>query len=474
MLDDVRASDTETLLNAGYMPNLQQFIVNQGIAFDNSFVTTSLCGPSRATFLTGQYSHNHGVTCNQFPDQSHAVELLNHNSTLPVWLRAAGYRTAHVGKYLNGYGAGTKFTIGPKNPRWIPPGWDDWFGLVDFSTYVMYGFTVNENRELMTYEGTPENYQTDVLARLTVRAIERAEAADNSPLFLSITPLAAHYEHSPDAPKLSCTHDAWELTIRPAPRHAAEDTLPPDMILLEGPAFNEEDMTDKPAHLQALPPLSEDDKKCVRHNYRERLKSLLAVDDLIGQVVGALQQNGEWANTIFVVTSDNGFFLGEHRMTQKVLAYEPSIRVPLYIRVPTSAAQRSAAFVVNNDLAATVVQLAAAQPDLALDGRSLVPLFANPNPTNWRKRFMVEYLGPAAPMPFRAVRTAPTDTNAPNSIAVLWNDGSEELYAISRQPEQLTNLASDPRFEPALTYLRMRVDQLKNCVGNECRAVEDE
>jgi arylsulfatase A-like enzyme len=477
LLDDVRADDVTTLLDAGLMPNLRQFVVNEGISFDNSFVTTSLCGPSRATFLTGQYSHNHGVECNLTPENSNAVEMLNHDSTLAVWLQQAGYRTAHVGKYLNGYGSGTPSLPGPLNPRWIPPGWDDWYGLVDFSTYSMYGFTVNENRRLVSYAESPENYQTDVLAELATKAVAAANpAVDSRPLFLVVTPLAAHYEHGEQAPRLSCTQEILELTIRPAPRHV--DALPPSIQFVPGPAFDEADMTDKPPHLQALPELQDDDEECVKTNYRARLASLLAVDDLIGQVVAELKSTGRWDNTILVVSSDNGFFLGEHRLSQKVLAYEPSIRVPLYVRVPGTVAQRTSAFVVNNDLAATAVALAEATPDIALDGRSLAPLFTDPAPADWRKRFLVEYLGPAqqmdgfAVLPFHAVRTAPTDPYAPNAIAVFWDDGSQELYMLNRQPDQLDNLALDPRFGQVLAYLKQWADRLRNCTGQACRTLE--
>lgn len=486
MLDDVRADDLKTLLDNGLAPNLQKYVVGQGITFDNSFVTTSLCGPSRATYLTGQYSHNHRVTCNLIPDQSHAVEMLNHDKTLPVWLRAAGYRTVHVGKYLNGYGSGTPEDVGPRNPTWIPPDWDDWHGLVDFSTYLMHGFTINHNKTLVEYRDNPEtpereNYQTDVLARIAVRAIERAESADDRPLFLSITPLAAHYEHGEQAPVLACTNPWFKLTIRPATRHtcdeadpaSCEQILPVTIQLDESPPFAEPDMRDKPPHLTYR--LSDEDKSCLRTNYRERLKSLRAVDDLVGRVVAALRQYGEWSNTVFVVTSDNGFLLGEHHLTQKVYAYEPSIRVPLYIRVPAmSSGQRSPAFVVNNDLAATIAALAGAQPNLTLDGRSLVPLFSDPNPADWRRRFMVEYLGPEGLQPFQAVRTTPTDGYAPNAIAVFWSDGSRELYALDVDPGQQANLAGMPEFDPVLSYLKNQADQLKNCTGGECRYYEDQ
>jgi arylsulfatase A-like enzyme len=217
----------------------------------------------------------------------------------------------------------------------------------------------------------------------------------------------------------------------------------------------------------------------MRTNYRARLESLLAVDDLIGRVVESLVRNGKWNDTVLMVTSDNGFLLGEHRMSSKVLAYEPSIRVPLFIRIPGAAAGRTAALVVNNDLAATVVDLAGAQPDIALDGRSLLPLYTDPQPAGWRKRVLVEYLDfvgrpdSSILQQFFALRTAPTDPYAPNALAVFWNNGSQELYALDQDPAQLTNLASDPQAQQTLAYLKDWVDRLRYCAGLTCQSLEN-
>lgn len=484
LLDDVRADNIQTLLAIdGAMPNLKRYLADGGVNFDNAFVTTSLCGPSRATFLTGQYGHNHGVVCNFDPLLGNAATLLKHDSTLPVWLKAAGYRTAHIGKYLNGYGSGSGNDTGPLNPAWIPPGWDEWLALVDPSTYLMYGYTINHNGRLVAYSPTPlpdetryrSNYQTDVLARLAVGVVERAATQSQpKPLFMVITPLAAHAEHGPNAPWFQgCSHYMWSYAVRPAQRHIdslAGAPFPGD------PSFDEADLSDKPPHLRSLPNV---DTACVQKQHQVRLESLRAVDDLIGTLVAELKRHGQWDNTVLMLTSDNGFFLGEHRLTQKILAYEPSIRVPLYLRAPGVAPSRSNAFVLNNDLAPTIAALAGARPNIDPDGRSLLPLLAGTIPATWRKRFLVEFRDPPETNPpfyaepFRAVRTAPTEPVIANTIGIFWDYGATELYFLDNDPYQLES-SNGPAFDIVRDALRSYAERLSTCAGASCRAIENE
>src|SRR5688500_3783704 len=131
------------------MGNVKALLGDQGTTFDSSFATFSLCCPSRATFLTGQYAHNHGVMGNAPPAGGYA--RLDSSNTLPVWLQQAGYHTVHIGKYLNGY-------PGP-NRTHVPPGWTEWYGSIDPSTYRFYNYTLNENGRLVTYGSDPASYQ---------------------------------------------------------------------------------------------------------------------------------------------------------------------------------------------------------------------------------------------------------------------------------------------------------------------------
>lgn len=176
-------TDDQTVADMQALPKTLELIGRPGTTFQNSFVSWALCCPSRATYLTGQLPHNHGVMGNAPPAGGYT--RLNHANTLPVWLSAAGYRTAHLGKYLNGYGE--------RNPREVPPGWAHWFGLVDPTTYRMYNYTINDDTLLRSFGEDPEDYQTDVLAAEAERVL-RAWAGDEAPFFLSIAPLAPHLE----------------------------------------------------------------------------------------------------------------------------------------------------------------------------------------------------------------------------------------------------------------------------------------
>ena len=157
-------TDDQDFRSMSVMPKTRRLIGAAGVTFDRNFVNYPLCCPSRATFLTGQYAHNHGVLWNNFPDGGY--RLLDGSETLPVWMGRAGYRTIHIGKYLNEYGE--------DDPTEVPKGWDDWYGGVDPTTYDYYGMTINHNGSLETYARTRRNYSTDVYTRLAERAIGKA------------------------------------------------------------------------------------------------------------------------------------------------------------------------------------------------------------------------------------------------------------------------------------------------------------
>ena len=169
----VLETDDQTVESMRVMPNVKTLIADQGVTFDNSFVSYSLCCPSRSTFLTGQYAHNHGVWGNTAPNGGYYK--LDSTNTLPVWLQRAGYQTILLGKYLNQYGT--------KNPREIPPGWGQWYGTPDPSTYRYLNYTINENGNLVQFGNAAADYKTDVESRLAVDLISR-QATDPRPFFM--------------------------------------------------------------------------------------------------------------------------------------------------------------------------------------------------------------------------------------------------------------------------------------------------
>ena len=182
----VLMTDDQTYQDMAAMPRTRRLIGKAGARFTRSYVSYPLCCPSRATYLTGQYNHNNGVHTNTPPNGG--VEALDAEHTLPVWLRAAGYRTSHIGKYLNGYGLRRKPDV--------PPGWTDWHGTIDKSTYQMYGYRMYENGAVNRYGNfdveDPALYQTDVLREKAVASIEGT--APDTPLFLSLMFVAPHGE----------------------------------------------------------------------------------------------------------------------------------------------------------------------------------------------------------------------------------------------------------------------------------------
>ncbi|HYH61310.1 MAG TPA: sulfatase-like hydrolase/transferase, partial [Solirubrobacterales bacterium] len=230
-------TDDQTLASMSVMPKVERLLAERGVEFTNSFVSNPECCPSRATYLTGQYSHNNGVLRNNSPNGGYPA--LDGLRTLPVWLQRADYFTAHIGKYLNQYGV--------FDPTEIPPGWTEWYGSVDFSTYWMYGYTLNENGTLVTYgereTEEPANYQTDVYAARAAEVIAR-QAPEEDPFFLSVAPLAPHPEVWPansDIPPFP--------NPRPAPRHSDAFATAP---LPRPPSFNERNVSDKPEAIRDL------------------------------------------------------------------------------------------------------------------------------------------------------------------------------------------------------------------------------
>ncbi len=357
-------TDDQTVEALRVMANVDRMLVREGARFDSSFASYPLCCPSRATLLTGQYAHNHGVLGNQPPNGGYVA--LDHRNTLPVWLQRAGYQTAFVGKYLNGYGERSRTEI--------PPGWSDWNAALrapGTRSLQYLGFDLNENGVLSTYPRSQASYQTDVFTEKAVDQIWQ-HAGSGSPFFLWLAYFAPHSGGPFEADDKRAP--GVMTNPRPAARHrdafAGEPFLPP-------PSFDERDVSDKPPAARR-PRLTPAQITAIEESYEQRLESLLAVDEGVAQIVGALSEAGVLANTLIVFTSDNGFMQGEHRLTPdrgKGSAYEPSVRVPLVLRGPGIAGGRRVQETVSNvDLAPTILSAARATPGLRLDGRSLLPL----------------------------------------------------------------------------------------------------
>jgi arylsulfatase A-like enzyme len=473
----ILADDQDDTGSMAYMPKVLALIAKQGITFTNSFVNFSTCTPSRVSFLTGQAAHNHGIRSNN-EDKGGGWDTFqsDEHNTLPVWLERAGYNTALIGKYINGYGKRDDNDVTPTSQ---PPGWDHWFAFADSAGY--YRYQINQNGVLKQFDDEPSDYSTDVLRDEAVEFI-RKQSGSKEPFFMLVTPKAPHRGGTKGS----------DLAT-PAPRHAG---LFPKVTLPNFPAFNEKDVSDKPPWVRRSPDLGPDAKERFEAIYQSRLQTLQAVDDLVEAIVKSLQETGKLDDTYVIYTADNGFAYGEHRLRGKVNAYEGSIRVPLLIRGPGVPHGQTRTQLVNNlDVVATIEQIAGATPGLVPDGQSLVPLFANAD-APWRSAILIEggheripegdrqskrkspkqqswlswakqtlFATWSGPQPsqrlFYGVRT-------PTRKYVQYGDGFEELYDLNADPYELENKASDPAYAGDRDALRKTNAKLKTCAGQDC------
>lgn len=433
MTDDQRAD------SISLMPKLSRTLVAKGTTFTNAHATTPQCCPSRASFLTGRYAHNHRVRENLAPQGGYSK--LRSDRTLPVWLQRAGYRTGMIGRYLNEYG--NSATGG--DPLEIPPGWDDWHVPVEHTEFQNYGFTLNENGELNTYGDDPEDYSTDVYAR-KARSFVADAAPSPDPFFLWVATHTPHFE--------GVLEKGDPGNPRPAARHEGEFR---DVELPDDPSINEADVADKPERIQRRPLLTPDELEQLRRTHASRLASLLAVDDLVGGLVRELRRAGELKQTIFVFTSDHGFIVGEHRLRGKSEIYDPSTRIPIVISGPGfGAGTEEDTLAANIDLAPTFVAAADAETDFVLDG---MPLQENArDQLAARPGVALEHFSRPR---FRGVRT----DRWTFGVTV---PGDRELYDNREDPSQLENLAGAQRYADREAALEELSGQLSECQGSAC------
>jgi N-acetylglucosamine-6-sulfatase len=463
----VTDDQTVAQVSQATMPNTLKLIAGRGTTFTNAIATTPLCCPSRASLLTGQYGHNNGVLANR-PGYG---ALTQRRSTLPAWLRAAGYRTAHVGRWLNGY-RGARGS-GPA------PGWDRWITLGESQTY--YGYKLNIDGEERRYGKGSRHYLTRVLNQQALKVIRR-EVGDPKPLFLQLDHLAPHADGQEGSNKGPCAHSAVPPGGGPGAFATAELPTPPSL--------NEPDVSDKPSFIANQPILDEPSIAELERQHRCRLASLPAVDEGIRRIVDTLARMGELDDTAIAVVSDNGYFFGEHRIrNEKYHAYEEAARIPMMIRFPagigTPGASTDAA-VANIDVAPTLLALAGASPCAAgscrvLDGRSLVDLVTG---GSWpAERALALELARAAERPTTLLPCTYAGIRVAGQVYVEYSkvpDASGqcvpafevEHYDLATDPHQLTNLAQAMPGTPAAetqAALAQRLATLVDCAGIEGR-----
>ena len=304
-------TDDQTVSQMSALSAVNSLIAAQGATFDQTIDPIPLCCPSRASVLTGQYPHNHGVVANGGTHGGYAA--LDQTNTIAKWMHDAGYRTGHIGKYMNGF----------NKSRTRPVGWDEWWATSK-NPFLMWDYTLNHNGQEVPYGYSATEYKTDVLTELALTFIQ-SSAGSSQPLYMNLWYTAPHNEQGTDSHKVT-----YNTAPRPAPRHVGAfgtATLPAD------PSIGEADVSDKPAWVRAMKPLSASKLASLTKRYRTQLESLLAVDEGVSRVIAALASTGRLDNSVLIFTSDNGQMHGEHRIPSgKIAVYEPSLRIPLCVR----------------------------------------------------------------------------------------------------------------------------------------------
>jgi arylsulfatase A-like enzyme len=408
--DDQRADAMQV------MPAVERLIGDRGVRFSNAVVSNPFCCPSRATILTGLYSHRTGVYGNGGSTGGWPTFAANgaETATIATALDAARYRTGLFGKYLNDYDSAPA--------GYVPPGWDRWFTFVGengaYFNYTMF----DDQRGVRRYGADPADYSTDVIAAEAERFIRTTPAAQ--PFLLMVTPYAGH--------------DPWT----PAPRHEHDfDGAPVDL----GPAFGE-DVSDKPPYIRERHPSSRWE---MRERTRAAWETLRSVDEMVERLFRTLAETGRVRSTLFVFMSDHGLSSGQHRWQHKLTPYEESIHIPMLVRYDDGGISQGVTadgLVANVDVAPTILEFTGASLP-GVEGLSLRPLLVGAQ-TKVRDMVLLEHAGVDGEIvpPYCGLRT-------PRFTYARYADGFEELYDLANDPSQLENLASAAAYADTVARL---------------------
>jgi arylsulfatase A-like enzyme len=386
------------------------------VTFPSAFVNTPLCCPSRATLLTGRYAHHHGVLTNEDGAR------LDEATTVAAWLDAAGYHTGLVGKYLNAYPFGRS--------SFVPAGWDEWWGKAQGpATSLYYDYTLIEQGAAVRFGDAPEDYLTDVLADRAVGFIR--DAPEDEPFFLWFAPTAPH--------------PPWV----PAPRHVGAFAGLP---ISSPPSVGEADVSDKPAWVRVLPEIDPAKRATLLEQHRESFETLLAVDDAIRSIVGALRTRGDLERTVIAFVSDNGYSFGEHRWIAKRCPYDECTGVPFLVRYPPVQGRVEPALVSAVDLAPTIAELAGVAPPAFVDGTSLVPVLEGHE--GGSGTVYSEWVGDADIPAWWQLRTS-------TFAYIELGTGERELYDLRADPYELENAIHDSAYASVVERFAVALERFR-------------
>jgi arylsulfatase A-like enzyme len=504
LMDDLDKVITEPYFK-DVLPHMSA-LNSEGIYFENAFAPTALCCPARASILTGKYAHNTGVLGNQGENGGYQAfrDKKNEERTIAVALHESGYITASFGKYLNGYAERNLL------PPQVPPGWSIWSDFAEGAYYSGYNYGILEfaegasSQNVKKYGHQENDYSTDVLTRKSIEFIASQSSQQKHPFFIYLAPTAPH---SP---------------MSAAPRHQELAKKWKNYLPIDRPNYFSDGDTvlDKPYWLRK----GWDSRNMLQSKVQEfwfnRMGSLYAMNEMIGSIVRQLKEQNLWDHTLLIVTSDNGFALGAHRLLGKKVPYEESIRVPLIVaggkHVPIRKGKIEKRAVLHCDFAPTLLDIAGVPIPEEMDGRSFLPiLHEDSDKEPWRKDFLIQFGGDrlennflasselladdddvfvnplrAADLivpPYRGLRGAAEwvqgDPSSERQVSyVEWFDErvknragevitEYELYDLDHDPYQLDNLLySHPeKYRSLRQRLHQRLEVLKNCTGRACR-----
>ncbi|MDZ4286350.1 MAG: sulfatase, partial [Prosthecobacter sp.] len=413
LIDDLRP---DALSCSGHpfvkTPNIDR-IALEGATFRNAFVTTPLCFPSRASFLSGQYAHRNGIKYAQ--DRAPLGHRLN---TFPRLLQRAGYETAFMGKWHLG------------NEEIPAPGIDRWVTFREQGEYVDPKLNIDGKFE------TTKGYLTDLL---TDHAIEFITRRRSKPFLVYLSHKAVHAPFIPAE-----RHKDLFADIPIIRALSAQDTLEGKPVLRR-PGIN-------------LSP-NDPDVHSSDEMIRNQLRCLIAVDEGIKRIFDALEQTKQLDQTMIVFTSDHGYFWGEHDLGGKHGPYDEALRIPLLLRYPKliKPGSKFDPFVLNIDLAPTMLDVANVPVPDSMQGRSLLPLL-NGNTAGARTSFLAEFFlgnGTNRFPTWQAVRNA-------RWKYIRYTDWPEmdELYDLQADPMEMRNLINEPRAETARSETRIELERL--------------
>ncbi|MGH9524016.1 MAG: sulfatase family protein [Terriglobales bacterium] len=410
-------------------PNIDR-LAREGVAFRNAFVVNALCSPTRATLLTGMYSHTTGVIDNR--DRSIPPEF----PLISDMLRDAGYEVAFVGKsHVHG--------------SLRDHDWDYYFGFNGQAVYyhpAMYEGSHGQYTGPTFYDG----YVDDLLAERAVKWISQRKKDKPFCLFL--------WFYAPHAPFYRSRDllDLYNGVPIPVP-----DTFNDDLKGYPGkPKFA--DAYNKIGSTQ----VADDDPRSLEEVVKDHYAGTVSNDKHVGDVIGALDKNGHLNDTAILLSSDHGFFLGEWRMYDKRFMHEPSIRVPLIVWYPKGikAGLRPERMALDLDIAPTVLEMAGIAVPKSMQGKSLVPFFRGSDPSGWRKDWFYEYFEypdfEQVP-PQHGIRT-----ERYKLIHYYVEPEAFELYDLQQDPGERNNLYGDPRYASLVSQLRARMQELRKESGD--------